>query len=503
MSDKVSSSTSESAVHKNVLEKLRTALRTDGDFPTRAKIVSELRSLANNPLANVEQVSEVILREPSLATRVLHMVNSAFYMREVPIMTITQAVIQLGMQALSELCAGLILMQRFVPAASRGGIFADNVKKSVLTALLTSFLAEEGKEEAAAERGYLAGTFFNLGYLLLAYYFPQVYETAARRAQSKGGNVSQSVTEILGVNPAELSLTIVDALGIPDFYRDTLVEAHKPRAKRARNTSVGKLANALATADEIASAIMSKESREELEDVLYALEGVSGFELDQLFWAVEDLAEAFPEHCNMLEMSFLSLPDYVLHFADVDESTEVDEKVEEIPACEETPGQAQTQANIMRYINELRTAIQNKETLSSIITAVMETLAFALGFDRVLLLLPDNSRTELIGKMGLGDKFDKDPKSIRRRLNSNAVDAKPDSAAFLLGTLQLAGDPIFEDGWPFAALPVGGLTTKATGVLYADRLSSLEEDVKPLDGSLQASLSLLTTLLDQAVANQS
>jgi HD-like signal output (HDOD) protein len=200
-----------------VLDKLGAALRKDGDFPVRAKVVTELRMLVNNPKTTVGQITEVILREPSLGTRVLSLVNSAFYQGTQPIMTITQAVTRLGMQPLSELCAGFILMQKFVPAAKRGGIFSESLKKSIIMSLVTSYLVREHDEGGAKERGYLAGTFLNLGQLLLAYYFPQVYEAAGRRAKNLKHDVTQSLTEILGVSPSQLSLSIVDALQIPDF----------------------------------------------------------------------------------------------------------------------------------------------------------------------------------------------------------------------------------------------------------------------------------------------
>ena len=97
------------------VEKLRNALRRDGDFPASAKIVSELRMLTSDPRTTANQITEVILREPSLGTRVLHLVNSSFYRRAKPIMTVSQAVVQIGMKPLADLCAGLVLLQKFVP----------------------------------------------------------------------------------------------------------------------------------------------------------------------------------------------------------------------------------------------------------------------------------------------------------------------------------------------------------------------------------------------------
>jgi len=198
-----------------IIKKLEAALHEDGDFPVRTRVVTELRSLAANPNTSIDQITEIILHEPSLGTRILHLVNSSFYQRRAPIMTVSQAVVQIGMRGLTELCAGLVLMQRFIPSAQRGGIFADNLKKCILTSLLASALVGRLGSEEEAERGYLAGTFFSMGPLLLAYYFPQVYASASQRAEARRQSLTQSITETIGLSPVDLSIGIVKALAIP------------------------------------------------------------------------------------------------------------------------------------------------------------------------------------------------------------------------------------------------------------------------------------------------
>ena len=118
----------------DLLDKMRKALQKDGDFPASARVVNELRTLISNSQTTATQITEVILKEPSLGTRVLHLVNSSFYRRAKPIMTVSQAVIQVGMRPLAELCSGLVLLQKFIPVAGRGGAFAECLQRSIVTA---------------------------------------------------------------------------------------------------------------------------------------------------------------------------------------------------------------------------------------------------------------------------------------------------------------------------------------------------------------------------------
>ncbi|MCB0343759.1 MAG: HDOD domain-containing protein [Bdellovibrionales bacterium] len=480
-----------------ILEKLQVALRKDGDFPVRAKVVTELRNLVNSPKTTIGQITEVILREPSLGTRVLSLVNSAFYQGAQPIMTITQAVNRLGMRALSDLCAGFVLMQRFVPAAKRGGVFTDSLKKSILMSLVSSYLVREVGETGVKERGYLAGTFYNLGHLLLAYYFPQVYEAAGKRANAKNIDVLQSIQEVLGVSPLQLSLSIVDALEIPDYYRAVLAESHKSFDERNPESEYFTLANALATAEEFSRAVVLNDNKDDFLSALEELSKVSGFSMEQFEGLVENIPFIFREHCELIELNFLQLPDYIVNFDEPEE-------VEAPPQIVEDVVDAQVQQSVSqfsRFTEEIREAIEDAEPLSSIITTVMETLAFGLKFDRVLLLMANDDQDELQGRMWLGARINVDPKSIRRPLRTPDLANAPDVAAFTQRTSKIFGDALFHDGWPFAAIPIGSSQNKPIGVIYADKISSPDDDIPPLDARMQASLSILVDLLDQAAGN--
>ena len=474
-----------------ILSKLEAALNSDGDFPVRAKVVGELRKLVNDPNTPIERIVEVILSEPSLGTRILHLVNSVMYKRSTPVITVSQAVVQVGMRALSDLCSGLVLMQRFSPAAQKGGVFADNVKKCIITSLLSSRLAEHCGAEEDSERGYLAGTFFSIGPLLLAYYFPQVFEAAEKRAQSRGQTTTQSITETIGIAPVGLSLGIVDALSIPQYYRDLLVAAYSIFVdEQYANTSeqLSQMGSCLATAARLADAIIDTHSKADLTKAVNAIAERSDLSPDELKSVLERIPQVYQVHTKMIEMTFLTLPEHFLSFLDSSEEAEA-------ATAAATPAIGD---DFSYYLDEIREAIANQETMSSIITSAMEALAFGQKFDRVLLLFSDPNSEKLFGKMGLGQSFGVEAKQIQRDMNSPEAEDAPDIRAFKEGTVELFGDPIFQDGWPFAAVPIGG-ADRALGVIYVDRLPKDGRPPEALDSGAQVALTMLAELLDEAV----
>lgn len=466
----------------DVLKRLAQALKEDGDFPARAKTVADLQRLADDPNSSIKQISDVILREPSLGTRVLHLVNSAFYARPEPVVTITQAVIQLGIKAITQLCAGLILMQQFTSTAERGRVFGDNLKRSILTSLITRKLVHNPNGSGNAEKGFLAGAFYNLGYLLLSYYFPQVYEAAAKRARARGLGTLQSLGELLGVSREELTTAVLSGLEIPEYYQEVLQLSLKKISDIECNEETHNLIVSLKTASAISEIIVDHESRQQLHNVISSLADSAGISRDHLYGIIRDLPVYFQEHCKFIEMNSLELPNYLQEIGQPD-----------FPA----QGNSFDVSNVAIHgvfseaLANLRQAADSNEPRSSLLAMVMETLAYDLDFDRVFLLVLNNESNLLEGRMAVGLNNEIDPASL-------SVSAQGDDESPLFQALEMelpvtVGTPLLSDGWPFIVIPVCS-TPRNYGVIYADSIET-RPDKRIIDDRLLAGFGLITNLI--------
>ena len=477
---------------EQLLAKLRAALQRDGDFPASAKVVSELRMLVTDPKTSANQITELILREPSLGTRVLHLVNSTYYRRAKPIMTVSQAVMQIGMKPLSEMCAGLVLLQKFVPQARRGGPFAECIQKTIVTSLLSSTISDQmgadQKTGKAQEAGYLAGSLAEIGTLLLAYYFPQIYDNAVKRSKTKNVKISQSIKEITGVSPVQLSLEVVTALNLPPFYREVLLQMEPSLAASypskgeqvspMEKAQLGDVSKSVSSAKNLSNVLVFGRDRSELESAMNTARGSLGIETKRFDEMIGKLPELFKSHCASLDVNLPALPDYVSTFG----------------AEGGSGGAAGADDGVTRFIEEIKQAVQTHEPTSSVITSVMETLAWGMKFDRVLLMLANQGKKKLLGRMLLGTVEHIAARDIERPLGDEASPRAPDAEAFVKSHPVYNGDPVFPEGWPFVAIPVG-FGPRAVGVVYADRIAKSEE----LSSREQANIGILAELLDRSI----
>ena len=476
-----------------ILAKLRIALSAAGDFPIRAKAISEMKLISERTDASLLEISNFIMAEPSLGCRVIHLVNKAYCDNSNPITTISQAVIQVGMRNIIDLCAGLVQTQKLVPESSSQSYFAENIQKSLLTGILTEHLVlnKDINNSYRPEEPFLAGSFFNMGFLLLSYYFPQVYEAAFERSESRNSTIENSIYELLGMDRSRLNLAITDSLQIPDFYRAVLIEtAQDP------SLSSSLLSATLPIAEEIAESMIGKQVNHSLEETIIHHSGQGKlYDEKELRMAVLVAGQDYHEKLEINELAFLNLPLNLEDFVcEIDLSAESSTERNEIDDLEEPISE---EFNI--YVADIREAVRNSEPVSSVVASVMEAIAFGLGFDRTVLLLVNGPKTALVGRMSLGDTSNLDPKSIARPLNDPHIQESVEIQSFLSGNITTVGAPLLQNGESFVALPIG-YKKGSLGVIYADKISA---GMVPIGKKVEKCLAILVEILDESVRKNS
>ncbi len=473
------------------INRLKRALRREGDFPASAKVVSELKTLAANPNATGDQITEIILREPSLSIRILHVVNSAFYMRAQPIMTVSQAVLKMGIKPIAELCSGLILLQKFVPAARQNTPFAACLTKVIVTSILTGTITPQLNAQAGVkneETGYLAGSFSEMGMLLLAYYFPKIYENAMKRAETKAISMSSAIQQLTGLSPLQISGEVIQALNLPSFYLDVMRLAEKPAgipknvpAIPVERRHLMNCAKSIVAAEKIADVISDDKSKAGLDRVLLDLKDSLGVDGDIVKGALGGLTALFHDHCASMQLTLPNLPDFVGSYTGSSEKPSGDQGAQDLFA---------------QYLGEIKQAVENREPTASIIVTVMEAISASLSFDIVLLLLAASGKQALSGRMLIGSIPEFEPSRYVRPVDHLADPHSPEVSAFKNSHVVFSQKALLAGGFPVFAMPIG-YGKRAVGVIYAERTIGPRD---PLTIDQEDLVRMLADLLDRSLS---
>jgi eukaryotic-like serine/threonine-protein kinase len=190
-----------------------------GDFPATARSIARLRTVAPREDSNMLALAGVIMQDPGLSTKVLRVVNSAFYRpRDARVATISRAILLLGFDSIRDLATGILLIDSLFAHGASHAALRDNLRRSLHAALLSQALAER-IGYGAREEAYLLGLFARLGHLWLAAHYREDYASALALAEAqRGAAVDDAIRQVIGVKPRDLAAGILEHWDLPDSY---------------------------------------------------------------------------------------------------------------------------------------------------------------------------------------------------------------------------------------------------------------------------------------------
>jgi|GEM_PF-3006123 len=187
-----------------------------------------LLELARDPQAELERYAGWIEMDPSLASRLLGLVNSAVYSPGAPILTVPRAVRALGGRSLREL-----VLAHCVASLHRTMAFGKDEgrawwRSSMVKAIVARKVAEAIHiEELDAAFG--AGLLQDLGLSLLRSLDAQAVERIHGEAAEGAGDLLARETAHFGIDHVEVGRRIAQRLELPDSYFRAITEHHEQR----------------------------------------------------------------------------------------------------------------------------------------------------------------------------------------------------------------------------------------------------------------------------------
>ncbi|MAL86384.1 MAG: histidine kinase [Opitutae bacterium] len=209
-----------------------------------------LSELLDSEDSFVGQIAEVIRLDPSLTTRVLDLVNSIFFGSDKDnqkISGVEEASIFLGLNRIRELLAATPVIEEITNLGKNASFFpwVNFWKHSIGTAILTREILSLAEKSYEDESDYVAGLLHNLGKLILAITFPELFKKLSKQNFSNHCHAIKIEKEIIGWDHAKIGA----------FYlwnhhiSDQIVEAIHWHNQPGKSNSDPELASAVQVAD--------------------------------------------------------------------------------------------------------------------------------------------------------------------------------------------------------------------------------------------------------------
>jgi HD-like signal output (HDOD) protein len=229
---------------------LEAVLRRLGDssgFPTLSATIGDINRVVASDSYSAQQLTQVILRDVSLTTKLLQLVNSAVYGQfRGSIRTVSKAVLILGGEAVRNAAMTLIMLE-FSKGCSQERSMQDELVGAFFAGVVAKALCRRFGVDG--EEAVICTMCQNLGRLLVTFFlYEESREVAALVAT--GMAEEQASQQVLGISYGELGIGVARHWSFPD----RLVEGMQSLTGRAVdpvNTEVGRLRVAASLANEL------------------------------------------------------------------------------------------------------------------------------------------------------------------------------------------------------------------------------------------------------------
>ncbi len=201
------------------------------DLPPLPAVVTKIMTVVNDPNATADDLNRLISMDPGLTSKVLRIVNSAYYGFPKRISTITQAVMILGFSTIRNLVMGVsafgLLSQKSMPFGLNRDRFWEH---SVGVAVGGSVIAKRKlvKNRNAPDEAFIGGLLHDLGALFLDSYFPVQYAVALAFASREKLSARDAEMMTLGIDHVYVGKKIADHWNFPCTISSMISGHHDP-----------------------------------------------------------------------------------------------------------------------------------------------------------------------------------------------------------------------------------------------------------------------------------
>lgn len=405
------------------LERILGRLRDCSGFPTLSSTISDINRSVASDNQSTRQLTQVILRDASLTTKLLQVVNSAIYGQyRGRIRTVSKAVLILGFEVVRNTAMSLMMLE-FSRGRGQEKALQDELIGAFFAGVLSKPLAHRlglpNSEEAV-----ICTMFQSLGRLLVIFF---LYEESRqiRLLMDGGAPEAQAAEQVLGISYRELGVGIARHWNFPD----RLIEGMQSLAARdiappASEVDRLKLAANLAN-DLYATALHANESDKQAALLALSKRYGAAIKLDpkELLATIEHGLKEITERATTFNLPVAHSPMlssirvWTGGYAEDTETTQADaggsddplmQDVDALDALEKSEATAANPQQVLSAgIRDVTETLTSDFALNDVLQMVLETMYRGMGFTRTMIFVRDARQNVMRARFGFGNDIER------------------------------------------------------------------------------------------------
>ena len=191
-------------------------------------IYIKINDAVNNPRSSIKDISEIISGDPGLTSRLLRLVNSAFYGFPSKVETVSRARLMVGTQQMRDLALATSVMSLFKGIPGHLVSMESLWRHSVACGLAARMLAKVRQSEVNAELLFTAGIIHDIGRLVIYKKIPETAQEMIIRCRDSKEPLYLVEKEVLGFDHSDLWRMLAQSWNLPPSLEEVLACHHFP-----------------------------------------------------------------------------------------------------------------------------------------------------------------------------------------------------------------------------------------------------------------------------------
>lgn len=192
------------------------------DIASPPEVFLKITEILDNPAKNAIDAAKIIENDPGLTSRLLKIVNSAFFGFPASITSVSRAISIIGTVELRNLVLATIVVDRFQRLNAKMPTMREFWITSIRCALFSKALAKRLPQSIDLSLVFVCGLLHNIGSLVLFDRVPERVNAAAELSQSSVISIGAAEKKVLGFDHFEVGAELALLWRLPESIEKTI-----------------------------------------------------------------------------------------------------------------------------------------------------------------------------------------------------------------------------------------------------------------------------------------
>jgi HD-like signal output (HDOD) protein len=206
------------------------AIKKVTSIATLPEVTAKILRTVEDPKSTASALHKLVANDPALVSRILKVVNSAFYGLPGQIGSIERAIVLLGLNAVKNIAVAASLGQLFRGVQLCEEFTAKDLWTHCLSVGITARELAKQLKIPLADEAFLAGMIHDIGLLVALQTAPEQLRKVCEQARNDPRPFTEIETEIMGVDHQQLGAGLTEAWKFPRSCQLVAGHHHQPTA---------------------------------------------------------------------------------------------------------------------------------------------------------------------------------------------------------------------------------------------------------------------------------